>query len=275
MPNLSKIVTEQSVEENKMHLEAFIKRIRNDLHPKHASKHELVFGKNSNARSLVGYTVDVDKLGQAVVVRYLEPPWWSMYEKGRYILKPLQNPDSRVTVYLTGPKSNVWSLVVPRSLVVPSGMFRREGGFELWSSAEWDADLSTTVLCSAEGDKQKRYKYAQYRSILHGLGMSIWEIIACFLHPAFGCYCCMRDWCGVCRRPCIESNNSDSHHIQLRENNVLVRVDSHSISYKPAFGDEGGGARIWYWALNAFYFCLILDFVFRMDPFFFISSCFF
>jgi hypothetical protein len=145
------IVTEMSVGSNKMILEDFIQRIRNNLPLKHA----LVDGENKEL--LIGHIIDTGKVGQALVVAYETPD--SNTLPGRYTLQPLKNPDSRVTAYLTGPESEFWSLVVPRH-----GMFHGAGGFEVGyqTQAGWESDaaLSTTVLCSAEGDKQKRGMYA-------------------------------------------------------------------------------------------------------------------
>jgi hypothetical protein len=171
----------------------------------------------------------MDTVGQALVVAYEKPPW-SMFKTlhGRYTLQPLQNPDLRVTKYLTGPESKFWSLVVPRH-----GMFHGAGGFEVvYHRVEWEAALSTTVLCSAEGGKQKRYKYALYQGIANCTG----DIHPCCLCCSWlSCFCCT-PCSAVCVYPCIESKNSDFHHIQLRENNVLVQVDSHIVMPTPGIG---------------------------------------
>jgi hypothetical protein len=217
------IATEMSVESNKMKLEQFIERTRNNL----PLKQDLVDGENKEL--LIGHIINMDQVGQALVVAYEKPPR-SMFKTlhGLYTLQPLQNPDSRVTEYLTGPESKFWSLAVPRH-----GMFHGAGGFEVgyrmrggWES---DATLSTTVLCSAEGDKEKRGMHALYQGIANCTGpippyLFCWSWMMC----VFGAPCT-----AVCMYPCIERNNSDSHHIRLRENNVLVQVDSHIVMPAP------------------------------------------
>ncbi len=96
------IVTEISVDSNKRNLERFIKRTRDNL----PSKQELVDGENKEL--LIGHIINMDQVGQALVVAYEKPPQ-SMFKTlhGRYTLQPLQNPDSRVTEYLTGPEFQV------------------------------------------------------------------------------------------------------------------------------------------------------------------------
>ncbi len=220
------IVTEMSVGSNKMNLENFIERTRNNL----PLKHTLVDGENKEL--LIGHIIDMDKVGRALVVAYEKPPR-SFFNTlhGRYTLQPLKNPDSRVTEYLTGPESKFWSLVVPRH-----GMFHGAGGFEVGyqMQAGWESDaaLSTTVLCSAEGDKQKRGMYALIQGIENCSGpippcLFCWSWMMCFV-----CTPCT----AVCMYPCIERNNSDSHHIRLRENNVIVQVDSHTVMPAPGIG---------------------------------------
>ncbi len=219
----TEILTEMFVDAKRINLERFIERTRKNVPLQHA----LVDDKNKEL--LIGHIINMDQVGQALVMAYEKPPW-SIFKTlhGRYTLQPLQNPDSRVTEYLTGPESKFWSLVVPRH-----GMFHGAGGFEVgYTGWESDARLSTTVLCSAEGDKQKRGMYA----LAKGIEGSTSFVPPCCICASLG-PCIFGSWVSaVCMYPCIERNNSDSHHIRLRENNVFVQVDSHSVMDTPGVG---------------------------------------